>query len=190
MTASELPGIIRRLWATDVSSLKAHLRRLDPESRRSRFSMAVSDDFLDRYGDASFKLDGVVYGYFEDGDLRAVAELRPLGDHHIAEMEAAFSVERPWRRKGVAAALFRRIIDAARRRGKRYLYTTCLATNEGMKALARKFEGELTLDGTDVMALVEAKPAGGLDNVLGAIDEAAGFAIAVLDLERRWFRRS
>jgi GNAT superfamily N-acetyltransferase len=190
MSSKFLPGVIRRLWSTDKTEFRDHLLRLDPESRRSRFAMGVDDSFIERYAEASFRLDGVVYAYFEAGKIRALAELRPLGEHDVAEMEAAFSVEPEWRRKGIAAALFRRIIDAARRRGKRRLYTTCLATNEAMKALALKFDGELTLEGSDVMAIVETPPKASLAGALGgAIDDAAAFAIAVLDIERRWFGR-
>ena len=189
MHLGERSGVVRRLWATDQRAFRAHLLRLDRDSRRSRFAMAVDDGFVERYAEASFRLDGVVFGYFEGSQLRAVAELRPLGEHDIAEMEAAFSVEPDWRRRGIGAALFRRVIDAARLRGKRRLYTTCLATNEAMKALALKFDGELTLEGGDVMAIVETPSPAPLDRVRGAIDDAAGFAIAVLDLERRWFGR-
>jgi GNAT superfamily N-acetyltransferase len=183
---SDLPGLTRRLLVSDMVAFRAHLLRLDPESRRSRFAMGVSDAFLEQYAETSFRLDGVAYGYFEVGVLRAVAELRPLSEHELAEMEAAFSVEAGWQRKGIGSVLFKHVIDAARRRRVSRLYTTCLSTNAAMKALALKFDGELSLQGRDVMAIIEPAPAPSFANMIEATELAAGFAIAVLDVDRWW----
>jgi hypothetical protein len=38
--------IIRRLWRADTAKLRAHLLRLDTQSRHDRFGRGVSDDFL------------------------------------------------------------------------------------------------------------------------------------------------
>ena len=63
--------------------------------------------------------DAVLYGYFEDGVLRGVSELHPLGAMDVATAEAAFSVESDWQGQGIGSTLMERILAAAcaRRRG-------------------------------------------------------------------------
>ena len=42
-------GTIRRMWASENDKFRDHLLRLDRESRRIRFGMAVSDEFIKDY---------------------------------------------------------------------------------------------------------------------------------------------
>jgi hypothetical protein len=76
---TELPGTIRKLWVGEAALLRDHLLRLDPESRRSRFGSTVNAHFVDAYVARAITPQSVVLGYFEDGTLRAAAELRPFG---------------------------------------------------------------------------------------------------------------
>ena len=69
-------GTFRKLWAADTAALRAHLLRLDPESRRMRFGTPVSDFFIQHYADNALGNHSVAHGYFVDGILRGVAELR------------------------------------------------------------------------------------------------------------------
>ena len=39
-------GLVRKLWPGEAEAYRDHLLRLDPESRRRRFSGAVGDDFI------------------------------------------------------------------------------------------------------------------------------------------------
>ena len=45
--------VIRKLWPGDFAAFRRHLKRLDPESRKLRFGMAVNDDFLAAYADTA-----------------------------------------------------------------------------------------------------------------------------------------
>ena len=72
-------GVIRKLWIDRAGPYRDHLLRLDADSRRSRFGGAVSDAFITNYIELSLGLDAVIHGFFVDGVLRGVAELRPLG---------------------------------------------------------------------------------------------------------------
>jgi GNAT superfamily N-acetyltransferase len=108
-------GLVRKLWVGEADAYRNHLLRLDAESRRSRFSGVVSDEFIRRYADSLITLKAVIYGFFADGCLRGVAEPRPLGV--AGEAEAALSVEKAWQRRGVAAALLERTLLTARNRG-------------------------------------------------------------------------
>src|SRR5690349_15288784 len=104
---------IRKLWPSDEAAFREHLLRLDAESRHDRFAMGVSDEFIRNYAERCFRLEGAIFGYFADGELRGAGELRMIGDDHRAA-EAAFSVEHDWRRHGVGKDLMERIVRAAR----------------------------------------------------------------------------
>ena len=86
-------GVIRKLWIDRAGPYRDHLLRLDKDSRRNRFGGAVSDEFILNYIELSLGLDAVIHGFFVDGILRGVAELRPLGSGSAEEAEAAFSIE-------------------------------------------------------------------------------------------------
>ena len=94
-------GEIRRLWPTERDLFTAHLLRLDPETRRERFGTAVNDAFLENYAVTTFGIGEIVYAYVEDGEVRGAGELRGLEEILSSTGEAAFSVERPWRRRGI-----------------------------------------------------------------------------------------
>jgi GNAT superfamily N-acetyltransferase len=192
MSGSFRDGAVRRLWPAEAGALRAHLLRLDADSRYDRFAMSASDRFIDDYAARCFGLDDVVYGFFVDGELRAAGELRrvagpdgPAGFDHLAE--AAFSVERPWRRRGVGAELMARIIRAARNRRADRLYMSCLARNQAMRRLARKFAADLTVEPDDVAGALDLSAPTAFTLVDETIDDAQGFATAMLDLQRRLF---
>ena len=76
---------------------------------------------------------------------------------------------------------------AARNRHMKRLYTSCLAYNRSMQALARKFNADLTFETDEVLGVLEAPDATSATQFNEALDDATGFATAVLDLQRRWF---
>jgi len=144
-------GLIRRLWPSDVEALQAHLLRLDPETRRSRFCGAVSEAYLERYAQAALQGEGLVLGFVRGGEIRGAAELH--GDGGWAE--AAFSVETAERRRGVGSSLFRRVVLAARNRGVRTIQLRCLPHNRAMQALARRHGARLVFDGDEMLGRME-----------------------------------
>src|SRR5256885_7566372 len=72
-------GVIRKIWIARAGPYRDHLLRLETESRRNRFGGAVSDQFIENYTELSVGLNAVMHGFFVEGVLRGVAELRPLG---------------------------------------------------------------------------------------------------------------
>lgn len=101
--------------------------------------------------------DTVLHGFFIDGMLRGVADLRIVTDHQ--EAEAAFSIEKPWQRLGVGSALLERTLLCARNRGIKLLHVNCLMENQRMQRLARRFEAEVTFDfGSVVGTMTNAMP--------------------------------
>jgi GNAT superfamily N-acetyltransferase len=138
--------------------------------------------------DLSITLDAIVHGCFIDGELRGVAELRPLGLGFPRQAEAALSVELPWQSHGVGSALLRRTLLAARNRGLRLLHMACLADNQRMQQLARKFDAELSFDFGSVVGEVESSRPTPLSLMQELMTDSHGFATAMLDLQVRMLR--
>jgi GNAT superfamily N-acetyltransferase len=179
-------GLILKLWSGDRDLYREHLLRLDPASRRSRFGGGVSDDFIRNYVEISLQLGSVLHGFFVDGVLRGVGELRPVGDNH--EAEAALSIEPEWQNQGVGAALLERTLLSARNRGIRRLHLACLADNRAMQHLVRKFGAELAFDlGSVDGELVTAYPTA-LSLLRESYADTIGFATAALDLGQQRLR--
>ena len=150
-------GKIRVLTSKDKSLFCEHLLRLDPETRRNRFAMLADDAFMLSYAETSFAVDAVIFGYFKGGILRGVAELRPLPEPDVAE--AAFSVEKTWRRQGIGAQLMQALLEEASRQHIERIYINCLASNLTMQALARKFSAGFTYQAGDMVGLITAPKA-------------------------------
>jgi GNAT superfamily N-acetyltransferase len=181
-------GVIRKLWIGETAKYRDHMLRLDPGSRHSRFAGGVSDEFICKYVELSNTLDAVVYGFFLDGVMHGAAELRPLGGNLPRQAEAAISVEKRWQSHGVGSALLRHILLAARNRGIRLLHMACLAENQRMQQLARKFDAELSFDFGNVVGEVESSRPTPLSLMREIMGDGHGFATAMLDLQTRMFR--
>ena len=178
-------GLIRKLWSTEKASYREHLLRLDAESRRNRFGGGVADAFIDSYVNLPRGSDAVIHGFFVDGILRGAAELRAIGSPRDREAEAAFSLEKPWQSHGVGSALLERTLLAARNRGIKLMHMACLASNERMQQLARKFDAELTFDFGGVVGEVAAPHPTPLSVLREVLADSHGFATAMLDVQSR-----
>lgn len=145
--------LCRRLWPSDRRAVEAHFLRLDSQTRANRFMAAIGDHGALAYAARSFDHAGVMYGAFVNGALRGVGELRPGGPRGLGPLghraEAAFAIERGYRRRGLGAMLFRRVVGAARHRGVADLHVRCLTANAPMRNLARKLGAELSLTGPE-----------------------------------------
>jgi len=180
-------GVIRKLWIGETDAYRDHLLRLDHESRRRRFSGAVSDEFIARHAATADEVGVVVHGFFVDGILRGAAELRPVGPLFAHEAEAAFSIEQPWQSLGVGTVLLRRTLLSARNRGIKSLRMYCLADNQRMQQLARKFDAELSFDFGSVVGEVDPPRSTALSLLREMVADAHGVATTVLDAQQRLF---
>jgi GNAT superfamily N-acetyltransferase len=181
-------GVIRKLWIDRAGPYRDHLLRLDVESRRNRFGGAVADEFIRNYVELSRGLDAVMHGFFVDGTLRGVAELRPIGGGSLDEAEAAFSIERKWQSHGVGTALLERTLLAARNRGIKLMHMACLANNRRMIDLAKKFDAELKFDFGSVIGEVEAPHPTPMSVLREFVADTHGFATAMLDVQAKMLR--
>jgi GNAT superfamily N-acetyltransferase len=181
-------GTIRKMWPTETDKFRDHLLRLDKDSRRMRFAHSVSDSFIEDYASRMAEFGSVVYGFIADGRVRAAAELRRLGDTWGEEAEAAFSVEKVYQDQGIGSDLMGRIVRAARNRGIRRLYMSCLAENSKMQAIARKHEADLRFEYGEVIGEIMPDTPNYFSIMAEAAEDRVGFMIAVLELQSRMVR--
>ena len=180
-----LGGTIRKVWATESQAFCDHLLRLDKKSRRMRFAHSVPDKFIIDYASRMSDNGAVVYGYFEDSEIRAAAELRKLGDRWGHEAETAFSVEPDYQGKGLGSELLGRIIRSARNRGIAHLYMSCLPDNQRMQAIAKKHEAELRFEYGDVVGDIVPQAPDYISVFSEAMEDRVGYMLGVLDIRRR-----
>ncbi len=178
-------GSIRKIWPTESTKFRDHLLRLDKDSRRMRFAHGVSDSFIEDYAGRMDDMGSIVYGFFVDGDVRAAAELRKLGDSWTPEAEAAFSVETIFQDKGLGSELMGRVIRAARNRGVQRLYMSCLAENGKMQAIARKHEADLRFEYGEVIGEIVPVESNYFSLFAEAMEDRVGYMLAVFDLQSR-----
>lgn len=112
-------GAFRDLWSLDWIHYAAHLKRLSPADRASRFNAWASDAMIEAHARAALRRPGRVLGWFDRGVLRAAAEVALAPDGLSAE--AAFEVEAPFRGRGVGTELVGRTLLWSRNRGVRRL---------------------------------------------------------------------
>lgn len=178
-------GTIRKLWPQEQTLFRDHLLRLDKASRAMRFAHGVSDSFIEDYARHMSDTGSTVFAYIEDGEVRATAELKKLGDVWGREAEAAFSVEAPYQDHGLGTDLMGRVIRAARNRGVHLLYMSCLASNTKMQAIARKYEADLRFELGEVIGEIVPREPNYFSILAEAVEDRMGFMMAVLDLQRR-----
>ena len=178
-------GVIRKLWRGEVEDYRDHLLRLDAESRRNRFGLALADELIEDYVASPGWRGAVLHGFLVDGVLRGVAELKPFGAAFPREAEVAFSVEKPWQSHGVGSVLLERTLLAARNRGIRHVHMACLAGNARMQQLARKFAAQLSLEVGGVVGEVVAPHPTPLSVLRELVADGHGVATAMLDAQAR-----
>ena len=165
-----------------------HLLRLDSASRRLRFGNSVNDGFIARYAQTSLDIDGVVLGLFVAGEVRGVAELRYTsrdGD----QAEIAFSIEPAFQGAGHGSHLFGRIVDAARNRGVKRLWLTCLTENRRILAIARKHGAKITMFGSEATAELSEQHPGNASLSREWAEESNARVKAMIDRRQRQLAR-
>lgn len=177
-------GVIRRVSATERQDFRDHLLRLGRESRRTRFGGSVSEDYVAAHADRALDQGAVVFGWFVEGRIRAVAELHPIGGPIEALAEVAFSVEEPWQDSGVGSALLGRVIRSARNRGITRLIMTCLPENARMQRIADKYGARLQWQEGDVVGSLNPPAPTPFSVWREAMEESYGFLHILFDSAR------
>jgi GNAT superfamily N-acetyltransferase len=144
----------------EIGRFELHLLRLDPRSRRLRFSSPVPDDYIRAYVRGISGTRSVILGCFINGWLRGAAELRSQEADWGAEAEIAFSVERAWQGRGIGTALMGAVMAAAKSRGVERLNLSYHSVNHRMSALARRVAASIDMADDECVANVNV-PADG-----------------------------
>lgn len=178
-------GTIRRVLRSETHLVAEHLLRLDHDARRRRFGHDVSDDFIRSYALHGANLGNLNFGYFVDGDVHALAELRQSGRAFGHTAEVAFSVERAYANKGIGTRLMGRIIRAARNRGLKHLLLVCLRDNLKMQAIARHYGADLQIEDGSIVADIIPKTADFSSLTSEYLDDRMIFIQAAFDWQTR-----
>lgn len=132
---------LRGLTRDDQPQHAAHLQRLSPADRHSRFHSAISDEAIESYSRGLDWDRALIFGVFVDDTLRAVGELLTApGD---PDAEIAVSVETDYQHIGFGKQLVLALILAARATGVERIVIMFLHDNAGMAGLARDIGAEM-----------------------------------------------
>ena len=152
---------VRVLRADEGDLYFEHLLRLEPEAQRMRFFGDTPDFHLALHAGAAVSDGRFCVGYIEDDVIRGAAELL-IGDgrdpDHQGAPEAAFSVEAPYRSKGVGSLLMGAILSEARRLGVKRIKVACLPENAAMQRLAAHFHADVRREGANILGLIDDDP--------------------------------
>lgn len=143
---------IRGLDRADAPMLAAHLLRLPPEDRHSRFNAATKDEAIAAYVGQLDWRRAFVFGAVIDGELRAVVELVPLAGGTDAEV--ALSVEPQMQHRGLGRVLLLTAMIAARHLGLQTIHLIYQPGNPGMRALAQELGATANREGAHVDAVI------------------------------------
>lgn len=131
--------LVRPICREDKELEREFIERLSPESRRYRFLGSIarpSDELLQRLTDIDPRREAALIAVVnENGGEREVGVARfsmTAGDH----AEVSVTVSDDWQRRGLATLLMQRLIDLARSRGVRTLYSMDASGNSRMRELA------------------------------------------------------
>ena len=124
---------LRGMTEGDRDQHLAHLIRLSPENRYSRFQRAMSDAALANYSEGIDWHSTLAFGVFEGDTLRGMAELFPFEDGKGGEV--AVSIEEDFQHYGLGRLLVLALQLIARRMGMRTLRLIYQNENDGMKSL-------------------------------------------------------
>lgn len=132
---------IRVLRKEDADLDRDFIRNLSPESRWMRFLGQVgeaSDSLIRRLTELDYQHDMAFIALSRTGsDARAVGVSRYSLAPDGQSCECAVTVADAWQGKGLGTVLMRHLIDIARKRGIRSMFSIDANENERMRELAR-----------------------------------------------------
>ena len=150
--------LIRPIQPSDRAAEARFISGLSLEARRFRFLGQVaspSEAMLGQFTDVDFEHDfAFVAVVQEDAHERIVGVARYSLDPGGARCECAVTVADEWQEKGLGTALMRHLIEVARSRGIRTMYSIDAADNTEMRDLARHLGFHTRLDPDDATLYV------------------------------------
>ena len=172
---------IRKLLPAERGPYRAHLLRLDNADRYARFTGTVSDEVIAQHCESLDWTRTTLLGLFDRGEVRGAVEL--CFDRLLwpGAAELAISVEKGFQGRGVGSTLVRRSLSIAVNRGIRQVHMMCLSDNTRMRALSRRFGGQMERDGGEFAITIDLPRPSQFSLALEAFEDGAGAVNAVLD---------
>lgn len=131
---------VRSLTKGDIGIEREFIMSLSPQSRRFRFLYTIaspSDELLKRLTDLDDFTEAAFVALTIGPGLQneiGVARMSAVGDDRA---EFAVTVRDDWQHKGVGTLLTKRVIEIARRRGVRTLFSIDASDNHAMQEFAK-----------------------------------------------------
>lgn len=144
---------IRALRRKDAELDRAFIRNLSPESRWMRFLGQIGepgDSLIRKLTDLDYRRDMAFIALSRGGGVdQAIGVSRYSLSPDGQSCECAVAVADAWQGKGLGTILMRDLIDIARKRGVRSMFSVDANENERMRELARDLGFERKRDPTD-----------------------------------------
>jgi GNAT superfamily N-acetyltransferase len=141
---------IRPLGPQHSAELSRLFLRLEATARVSRFGLATNDAYLAAYAAHALAEAAWVLGAFVDDSLRGLVEVYHDAPRGFAE--AAFVVDRDWRRRGLGWALLCAACEVAAEGQAHILRMMFSRHNWPMRGLAMKAGSRFDLANNEIMA--------------------------------------
>ena len=141
--------LIRPIAKEDAALERAFIERLSPESRENRFLGQInpSDDMVKRLTDIDYRRDMAFVALRHDvGEKREIGVSRFCLSEDGSSCECAVTVADEWQGRGLGHLLMRHLIEVARQRGIKRMFSIDLAANEQMRDLAASLGFERKVD--------------------------------------------
>lgn len=149
---------IRALRKEDAELERKFIRNLSPESRWMRFLGQISepsDSLIRKLTEIDYRRDMAFIALSREGGVtRQVGVSRYSLAPDGQSCECAVTVADPWQGKGLGTVLMRDLIDIARRRGIRSMFSMDASGNERMRELARDLGFKREKDPNDATRVI------------------------------------
>jgi GNAT superfamily N-acetyltransferase len=141
--------LIRPVGKDDAALERAFIERLSPASRWYRFlgQMQTSDDMIRQLTDIDYRRDmAFVALRHEVGEKREIGVSRFCLSDDGLSCECAVTVNDEWQGRGLGHLLMRHLIEVARQRGIKHMFSIDSAANQQMRDLAASLGFERRAD--------------------------------------------
>ena len=141
--------LIRPIGKEDAALERAFIERLSPTSRGYRFlgQMKASDDMVRRLTEIDYRRDmAFVALRHEAGEKREIGVSRFCLSDDGTSCECAVAVSDEWQCRGLGHLLMRHLIEVARQRGIKRMFSIDSAANLQMRDLAASLGFEHKVD--------------------------------------------
>lgn len=132
--------LIRPIAGDDIGIEREFIQRLSPQSRRYRFLGEIAAPgaaLLDRLTHPDPAHEAAFVALVAEGaHKREIGVARFSADQDERSCECAVAVADEWQGRGLATLLMRHLIEIARQRGFRRMYSIDKRDNESMRSLA------------------------------------------------------